>query len=214
MDTRDIAVAKAETRRAVAESLAQLTPSRRRAAGIAVAQRVAGLPVVQAARTLMAFLSLPTEIDTWPLLRWAWGDGKRIAVPRIEAAGGTAATLRQRTMVAVLLAPADVEGVATHPAVRPGPLGILEVPDAPPVAVAELDVLLMPCQAVDRAGNRLGKGGGFFDRFLARPDLKAERIVIAFHEQIFDEVPVTETDLPVDRIVTDGEVLEFNRRRA
>ncbi len=209
MDTRDIAVAKAETRRAVAESLAQLTPSRRRAAGIAVAQRVAGLPVVQAARTLMAFLSLPTEIDTWPLLRWAWGDGKRIAVPRIEAAGGTAATLRQRTMVAVLLAPADVEGVATHPAVRPGPLGILEVPDAPPLAASEIDVLLMPCQAVDRRGNRLGKGGGFFDRFLKMPGLRAARIVLAFHEQVLDEVPVGENDVPVEMIVSDAEVLTF-----
>jgi len=116
--------------------------------------------------------------------------------------------------VAVVLRAADVEGVAAHPDVRPGALSILEVPGAPAVPVSEIDVLLMPCQAVDRAGNRLGKGGGFFDRFLARPDLKAERIVIAFHEQIFDEVPVTETDLPVDRIVTDGEVLEFNRRRA
>ena len=206
---------KARIRRVVAESLALLTPSHRRAASVAVAQRLANLPSVRAARTLMAFLSLPTEIDTWPTIRWAWQEGKRILVPRIEPAGaGPEVPMTQRDMVAVVLRAADVEGVASHPDVRSGALSILEVPGASAVPVSEIDVLLMPCQAVDRAGNRLGKGGGFFDRFLARPDLKAERIVIAFHEQIFDEVPVTETDLPVDRIVTDGEVLEFNRRRA
>ena len=221
MDTRDIVAAKAETRREVAETLAQLTPSRRRAAGIAVAQRVAGLPVVQAARTLMAFLSLPTEIDTWPLIRWAWGEGKRIAVPRIEAGGspgvrtpeGGRATWHSRPrlciMTAVILPPADVEGIAMHPAVRPGPLGILEVLGAPPLAAAELDVLLMPCQAVDRHGNRLGKGGGFFDRFLKAPGLRAARIVLAFREQVLDEVPVGEHDVPVEMIVSDAEVLTF-----
>jgi 5-formyltetrahydrofolate cyclo-ligase len=207
--------AKTRIRRVVAESLTLLTPSHRRAASVAVAQRLANLPSVRAAQTLMAFLSLPTEIDTWPAIRWAWQEGKRILVPRIEPVGaGPEVPMTQRDMVAVVLRAADVEGVASHPDVRPGVLSILEVPDAPAVPVSEIDVLLMPCQAVDRAGNRLGKGGGFFDRFLARPDLKAERIVIAFCEQIFDEVPVTETDLPVDRIVTDGEVLEFNRRRA
>ena len=114
-------------------------------------------------------------------------------------------------MVAVLLAPADVEGVATHPAVRPGPLGILEVPDAPPLAASEIDVLLMPCQAVDRRGNRLGKGGGFFDRFLALPGLRAARIVLAFHEQVLDEVPVGENDVPVEMVVSDAEVLTFGK---
>ena len=205
--------AKAQIRRTVAESLAILTPSHRRAASVTVAQRLANLPSVRAARTLMAFLSLPTEIDTWPTIRWAWQEGKRVTVPRIEPAGaGPELPITQRDMVAVILRAADVEGIASHPDVRPGALGILEVPAAGPVPVSEIDVLLMPCQAVDRSGNRLGKGGGFFDRFLARPDLRAERIVVAFHEQIFDEVPVTETDQPIDMVVTDGEVLTFKRR--
>ena len=207
--------AKAHLRRIVAESLALLTPSHRRAASVMVAQRLANLPSVCAARTVMAFLSLPTEIDTWPTLRWAWQQGKRVAVPRIEPAGaGPELPLAKRDMVAVILRPADIDGIASHPDVRSGALGILEVPGAEPVPVSEIDVLLMPCQAVDRAGNRLGKGGGFFDRFIARTDLRAERIVVAFHEQIFDEVPVAETDQPIDRVVTDGEVLTFNRQRA
>jgi 5-formyltetrahydrofolate cyclo-ligase len=204
--------AKAQVRRNVAESLSLLTPSHRRAASVMVAQRLTNLPSVRAARTLMLFLSLPTEIDTWPIIRWAWQEGKRVAVPRIEPAGaGPEVPMTKRDMVAVLLRAADIEGIASHPDVRLGAMGILEVFDAAPIAAAELDVLVMPCQAVDRAGNRLGKGGGFFDRFLVLPNFRAARIVVAFHEQIFDEVPVVATDQRIDMVVTDGEVLTFKR---
>ena len=211
MDRQEIPEAKSRTRHAVARSLTGLTPSRRRAASVAVAQRLAGLPAVRQARTLMVFLSLPTEIDTWPIIRWAWHEGKRVVVPRIEPGPpGRVAPIHERPMAAVVLAPAEVDGVAQHPALRPGPLGILEVPDVPPVPVAEIDVVLVPCMAVDRRGNRLGKGGGFFDRFLSDPALRAERIVVAFHEQVLDDVPVTECDRAVPVVVTDSEVLAFN----
>ncbi len=208
MNTDEMAAAKSQTRRRVEESLAELTPNRRRAAGIAVAQRLKNLPLVRDARTLMAFLSLPTEIDTWPIIRWAWGAGKRVAVPRIEPpADGNDDAVWQRQIVAVLLPAADVGGVETHPQVRAGTLGILEVPAAAPLDAAEIDVVLVPCLAVDGAGRRLGKGGGFYDRFLARPDLRAARIAIGFHEQVLDEVPSTDADRRVEMIVTDAETL-------
>jgi 5-formyltetrahydrofolate cyclo-ligase len=210
MNPDEIVAAKVRTRRMVAEAMADLTPSRRRAAGIAVAQRLMNLPPVREARTLMAFLSLPTEIDTWPTIRWAWRAGKRVAVPRIEPfADGHDGPVWQREMVAVLLPAAEVDGVTAHPQVRLGSLGILEVPGAAPLEAAEIDVVLAPCQAVDRSGRRLGKGGGFYDRFFARPDLKAKRIAIAFHEQVLDEVPWTQDDSCVTMIVTDAEVLKL-----
>jgi len=206
----DIGRAKAQARRNVSVALANLTPGRRRSAGLAVARRLARLQIVRRARTLMAFLSLPTEIDTWPILRWAWTEGKRVAVPRVEPPlTGREKDLAGHEIVPVVLEPADVAGLADHPAVRPGALGILEVPDAPALPAAEIDLVLAPCQAVDRAGNRLGKGGGFYDRFLARPDLRAAVIAVAFQEQVIDEVPVTENDRRVARIVTDAETISI-----
>ena len=218
MNLQEIRKAKVEVRRQVSHVLAGLPLGRRRDTGIAIARRLATLPPVLRARTIMAFLSLPTEVDTWPTIQWAWREGKRIVVPRIEAGpegcdaplsaspcvAGFAEQGRQRRMVAVALEAADV------PAVRPGALGILEVPGAAPVPVAEIDVVLVPCQAVDRRGNRLGKGGGFYDRFLADPDLRAETIALAFHEQLLDEVPAAEGDRRVRRLVTDEEILVFD----
>jgi 5-formyltetrahydrofolate cyclo-ligase len=212
MDRDEIAKAKERTRRLVSSVLAELTPSRRRAASIALAQKLASLPEIRQARTLMAFLSLPTEIDTWPIIRWAWREGKRVAVPRIELGPAGAGTpITERPMVAVLLAPADVPAAGDHPAVRPGALGILDAPEAPVVPPHEIDVVLAPCQAADRLGNRLGKGGGFYDRFLADPQLRAAKIVIAYHEQVLDQVPTAAWDYPVPMIVTDTEILTFGK---
>jgi 5-formyltetrahydrofolate cyclo-ligase len=207
MNAEQIREAKSETRRQVERSLADLPPNRRRAAGIAVAQRLANLPAVREARTLMVFLSLPTEIDTWPIIRWAWTAGKRVAVPRIERPVQADEPVWQRQMVAVLLPAADVRSIDAHPAVRPGTLGILEVPEAPPLEAADIDAVLVPCLAVDRLGRRLGKGGGFYDRFLSQADLKAPCIAIGFREQVLDEVPESDSDRRVDMIVTDAETL-------
>ena len=209
MDSAELIQAKGRTRRLVSAALVRLTPGGRRAAGVAVAQRLQQVPAIRDARTLMAFLSLPTEIETWPIIRWAWEEGKRVAVPRIESLPGDGAAPAQRRIVPVLLDAAPVDGIADHPAVRPGPFGILEVPDAAPLGAGELDVVLVPCQAVDRRGRRLGKGGGFYDRFLAAPDLRAAIVAIAFHEQVLDEVPAGDADRPVPMVVTDAEILSF-----
>lgn len=210
-DSTDRADAKARLRRDVAAALARLRADRRRRAGIAAARRLALLPAVAEAGTLMAFLSLPTEIDTWPAIRWAWNAGKRVAVPRMEAAPGAGAV---RTMAPVRLEPADVTSVSDHPALRPGAFGILTAPEAPVVPPEEIDVVLVPCMAVDRRGNRLGKGGGYYDGFLARPEVRAVRIALALREQVLDAVPVGEGDEPMDRIVTEDEVLRFDRSGA
>ena len=197
----------------MAQAIARLTPGERRDAALALAENLAEVPAVAQARTLMAFLSLPTEIDTWPVIRWAWQHGKRIAIPRIRTGpDGDRTPPDRRDMVAVWLEKADVSKASAHPHVRPGPLGILDAPDAPVVPPGRIDVVLLPCQAVDRRGNRLGKGGGFYDRFLARADVTAKRIAVAFRRQVLDAVPFTDNDQRVDMVVTDGEALVFERR--
>ncbi len=200
----ELADLKAALRHVVRERVVALTAERRRQAAHGLAGRLADLAPVRDAGAVMAFLSLPTEIDTWPLIRWAWREGKRVAVPRVEGKGGPA----DRAVVPVWLEAADVEAPAAHPALAPGPYGILEPAGATEAAVAALDVLVAPCEAVDRAGRRLGKGGGFFDRFLALPDFRAAVVGVGFAEQVADEVPVGPHDRRVDWVVTDREVID------
>lgn len=216
-DRDDIRDRKRRVRRQVAEVLAHLSADRRRAAGLAAAARVADLPFMHTARTVMAFLSLPTEIETWPIIRAAWRRGQRIVVPRIERLA--CASLPRPgepgprgEIVPVVLEPSDAPSAALHPAVRPGPMGILEAPGAPPAPAAEIDVVLAPCQAVDRRGRRLGKGGGFYDRFLSRPDLAARVAVLALQEQLIEAVPTAAWDRPVEVIVTDAETIWAEER--
>jgi len=207
-----IANAKSRLRREILDALAALAPNRRCAESVLVTRRLVGLVPVAGARTILAFLSMPTEIDTWPIIRWAWRHGRRVAVPRIRTGGANAPQAPGvQHMEATLLTPVEVPRAVDHPAVRPGPYGILMVPDAPAVPASEIDVVLVPSVAVDRYGNRLGRRGGYYDRFLAQADLRAGRIAPALGPQVVDRVPVEAHDVPVDMVVTAAGVRRFER---
>lgn len=98
-----------------------------------------------------------------------------------------------------------VEDLAT---LSPGYRGIPEPePGGERVPVADVDVFLVPGLLFDRAGHRLGRGGGHYDRLLrgARPD--ALRVGICYAERLVAEVPAEEMDVSMDLIVTEAEVL-------
>jgi 5-formyltetrahydrofolate cyclo-ligase len=80
----------------------------------------------------------------------------------------------------------------------------LREPDALPENVAPLeavDLLLVPGVAFTRDGRRLGRGGGFYDRLLAEPALRAVKIGICFAPQLVTELPVDPHDRAVDFVV-------------
>lgn len=93
----------------------------------------------------------------------------------------------------------------------PGRFGI-PVPSAPPEGpgrIADADLVLVPAVAVDRAGNRLGRGGGYYDRSLAlaRPDTRL--LAVLDPEDVLDHVPAEAHDRPVHGVITPDEVLDF-----
>lgn len=79
-----------------------------------------------------------------------------------------------------------------------------------PIPIGEIDLVVTPAVAFDDEGNRLGRGGSYYDRFFANEKLKAVKCGFAFAEQRIDSVPVTDHDQPVDFLVTDEEVIYFN----
>ena len=87
---------------------------------------------------------------------------------------------------------------------QPGAMNILEpAPHTRPVAAEEIDILIVPGVAFTRQGDRMGYGGGYYDRFIPRCT-RARVLALAFEEQIYDVLPTEEHDLRIPLIITAG----------
>lgn len=171
-----------------------LGPGYLRAVGQAVAKRLAALPEYRRAGTVLAFAGTDRELDTGPLLTMILSDGKRLALPRCVGPGQMQALL------------------AEDPALlRPGAYGILE-PEAdwPPVLPAEIQLAVVPCLACDRAGHRLGHGGGYYDRYLAA--YGGDAVLACPQALVLDRVPQGPFDRPVPLVVTESGVYRDGKR--
>lgn len=85
-----------------------------------------------------------------------------------------------------------------------GPLGVWEPVGSEILPLAALDVILVPGLAFAQSnGARLGRGGGFYDRLLSRPEVRARRIGIVFQMQLLPDIPCEEHDVRVPDIVTE-----------
>ncbi len=186
--------AKLELRRQVLAARDAISPEERiRWAGEIIA-RIATLPAYDAARTVLLTLAFRTEWNTTALVRAALLEGKTVAVPRVDAAS--------RMLVLHEIADPDRDVGAGHQGI-PEPL-----PHCPVIAPAAIDWVLVPGVAFDRAGRRLGYGGGYYDRLLPLLARASPRVAGAFDVQIVDRVPAAPHDLCVDTIVTETRLLE------
>ena len=161
-------------------------------------QRLIGLEEFRSAQTVMIYLPMPREVDTTPLALAAWQDGKTVVAPRVFWG--------QRHMVPVLCRTLRDEDIS------PGRFGVREPLEGEPWPLEEIDLVVAPALAFDRKGHRLGRGGGFYDRFLASPLLEATACGLGFAEQVVDDLPVADNDHRLDILVTDKEVLRFEHQ--
>lgn len=149
------------------------------AIGLAMAKQLFAQTCWQHARTVLAFSSLPDEPDTTALLRQTLADGKRLLLPRVTGNG---------TM--------DWVEIADLSLLRRGAFGILEPPAALPCVQPEnfpAPLALVPCLAVRADGIRLGRGGGYYDRFLAQ--YKSERRLLCPAALVFPDLPADSWDI-------------------
>ncbi len=91
-----------------------------------------------------------------------------------------------------------------------GPFGVwMPSPKATPLALSDLDLVLVPGLAFDRQGGRLGRGRGYFDRLFARPEVRALRVGVGFELQLLSHVPVEAHDARMQKVVTDAGSFEI-----
>lgn len=181
---------KAEARRRARAALAALSPAERERAGEAVAARLWTLPALASARAILLYASLPEEVPTDAIAREARRRGMVVTYPRCLP--------ETREMV--------LHRVASDAEFEPGSYGLREPAESCPVlSLAEVDVALVPGLAWDRAGRRLGRGAGYYDRLFARPECRAFRCGLFFAAQELPVLPSDPWDVPLDAVVTERE---------
>ena len=186
--TEDVAAAKAALRRRVLDARRRLQPRDLGAAARALRDVVLGMPEVTRARVVAVYVSVGREPGTGPLLDALLERGTEVLLP-------------------LLLPDGDLDW-AVHEgdaALTEAARGLLE-PTGPPLgpgAVAGAAAVLVPGLAVDRRGVRLGRGGGSYDRVLARLGGRAFTCVLLHDGEVLDlPVPRDRHDVPVDAAAT------------
>jgi len=89
---------------------------------------------------------------------------------------------------------------------RKSALGFWE-PNQPAILDPQLDLLIIPAMAVDTVGNRLGRGGGYFDRFLS--EATAPVAAVVFEDEVLEKLPTEPHDMPVNYAVTQKRIIRF-----
>jgi 5-formyltetrahydrofolate cyclo-ligase len=173
------AEAKASLRRRILAARAQLSADQRAEAARALRDAVLALPQVQMAGTVAAYYSIGTEPDTHGLVYALWKRGTYVLLPRLRPD--------------LDLDWASYEGPDS---LRAGPRGLTEPTEASRgvPAVSRADLVIVPALAVDRRGMRLGRGGGSYDRALARVGPQVPTIALLYDDELLDEVPAAAHD--------------------
>ena len=198
MAGEDAAERKAALRREAKARLKAIGPDERAAASARAALAATAHASWRGARLVLAFLSMPAEIDTGPVIDAALDAGKRVAVPRMRGD--------------------DIEFIELAPGWRDWPRDRWDIPE-PPAEIAAISVgdmattptlALVPGLAFDRAGGRLGRGKGYYDRFLsalseARGGLgdgaaPFAAVGLGYAAQLVERAPTDERDMPLDAL--------------
>lgn len=191
-------MSKVELRRQLRNCLLLLPEEQRRDKSKKACGNLVSTEQFQKASTVMLFLSLPHEIDTSEAILHAWQLGKTVAVPKIS--------WQQRHML-----PVGISSLETGFSTSAG--GLRNPIAGVPIPFADIDLVVTPALGFDLKGNRLGRGGAFYDRFFANRELTAARCGFVFSDQIVDSIPVTETDEPVDFLVTDEGIFGCDQQK-
>jgi len=182
--------AKAALRARIVAERRAMTADQRATAGRQLRDVVLGLPELQMAGTVAAYVAVGTEPATQSLIFALWKRGTYVLLP-------------------VLMPDSDLDW-ATYEgpdSLVPGPRGLLEPGgDRRGVtAIRSADLVVVPALAVDRAGRRLGRGGGSYDRALERVGSAIMTVALLYDGELLDEVPAGGHDQLVRAAAMPGE---------
>ncbi|MBM6801733.1 5-formyltetrahydrofolate cyclo-ligase [Mediterraneibacter glycyrrhizinilyticus] len=191
MKSTEIKQTKKEIREQYRRIREALPPEKRKSADEMIAKRLFDCAFYQNARFIYCYASLKDEAGTNMIIEEALRNGKRVALPRVRG--------KRRMEFCFIKSPADL---------KPGFMGIKEPGPWCPKAPAPFkdSVVVMPGIAFDRNGTRAGYGGGYYDTYL-EGHAECIKAALAYSVQIAPEIPAAPTDIKVDMIVTEEELI-------
>jgi len=189
-------VTKRELRQQLRQRMARIPPQELAERSAAACGLLTQQPEYRRAEIVMVFLSGPHEPDTTQLALHCWSSLKRVLAPKLS--------WEQRRML-----PTEIRSLTSD--VQQGPLGLRAPVAGLPIPAADIDLVIVPGLAFDESGNRLGRGRGFYEEFLSRPEFRGVSCALALEDQVVPQVPCDENDVRVDMLVTDVRVRRFNR---
>ncbi|MDO5548077.1 MAG: 5-formyltetrahydrofolate cyclo-ligase [Eubacteriales bacterium] len=179
---------KARLRRELLRQRRQMPLAEKQRMECAITQKLLHMDRFVEAQTVFVYYSTDEEISTRDILTACWEQGKTVCLPKCLPGHRMAA----REVRALHDLTEQTYGIP-----EPGAHCVAIPPE-------QLDLCIVPALACDRAGYRLGYGGGFYDRFLLRT--RGTTVALCAAKRLFDRLPVEEFDIPCQCIITENEV--------
>ncbi|GKW03220.1 5-formyltetrahydrofolate cyclo-ligase [Pectobacterium carotovorum subsp. carotovorum] len=196
------AASRQQIRQAVRQQRRLLTPEQQSRFAQQASERIMAHPKIIQAESVAVFLSFDGELDTHPLIQQMWLQGKRVYLPVLHP-------FRTGYLLFLRYAP-DTKLVRNRLKIMEPCLDIRHVLPLP-----QLDVLLTPLVAFDHQGQRLGMGGGFYDRTLQYRNQMSRGpypIGLAHDCQQVDALPMESWDIPLPEIITPSRHWQWKTR--
>ena len=186
---------KAALRKELRDKLAAMTDQQRHAASVAACALLTATPEWRNARVVMLYLSMPEqEVDTIALALRAWQEEKTVVVPKVF--------WDERRIL-------PMEITSLHSVLVTSDFGVKEPAAGQPIPVNLIDLVVVPGLGFSPQGHRIGRGMGFYDRFLSQPDFVGLSCGLAFEQQVVSGIPMLDHDVPLSMLVTDQGVRRF-----
>ncbi len=181
--------AKSALRKQIVAARDALPPPARSEFCAHITAQLLNLDAYRNARCVLAYMSFGSEVDTTAIVNNALASGKQLCLPRVDRATRRLALHR-------------IENIAHD--LQSGVWGIRE-PRAgcPPADIDCIDFVLLPGVAFTPRCERLGYGGGFYDRLIPRFARRPPLVAAAFALQIREEIPLDANDQRVDVVITE-----------
>ena len=180
---------KQELRAVIAAEVKALDSEYCRTADAAICRAVTDSELYRNARTVFCYIGTDREIDTKALLTAALADGKRLALPLCVGKGIMEAR-EIRSLDDLVNGKYDIPAPAAS---------------CPIVEPEEFDLVIVPCSTGNEKGQRLGYGGGFYDRYLGKT--RCPKVLLCRKRLVKEEIPVEEHDLRMDCLATEDGIV-------